>query len=1286
MNICKYILFSVFVSLYNDSYSQNTKLDYARERYTEQLNNDNSHNVLHSRSLKRYAWDCYKLCREFFPKDYELRAEYLNELTIDFKSIDQDYTQNPYWPGDAFADSCLLETHLPKEMIFYVVAYCQFKNYHNNKERFANLMSLCKPLGKFASPIMIEIISESNWVDDVINKYSNDILSAYNKNHVPEEYYIPVYNAMIDEVQDNVQKLKYAKIKLQLFEAIIKKDTDYSSSKSRYLKSFKRYRDRNYLNAVRDICNYTPWDNYVEKAAALKLYAEKTLLYHGKDSKEYGDCLEQMSSHYQTWCINCGKSLNTDNQNVWHEFNIYNQQYQDWLEAAGQLGSRAYNNSVGKHVSISGYHKNDKEEAYNYFWNYVGRVKNKFGEESQEYINALKECSTSVIDKKVVDKEVDRVRIAMLEKDDSDEAKRELADLRAKEGTQQDKIEVLKTIKSPSPQQIMQLASDCNQYGDIDGSIKYWQELLDTCLVMSHGNEEEKRLAAVYSQSGIMQLQMTMQNAGYYDRWWNYASNFIRHYNVDDPQFLNFLLMIVSSCKGDNTSMDYFLKKMDFSLVGDAEQGISLLDEMIGKIKSIDKGSDIYAHILATKADMYCYSQEFDKARQLLDEATSIIDKTKGKESLEHLQYAIYKEIVSAYEQKYDDAIQLALEERKIFEKNNNNDCREYYCLLFRLQTYYSKLKNYDKVLEFGEVLNIENVYTKRTIISQLFPFHVQGPYDNISVFYKELSTLALANAYYHKKESGKSHQIISELIDKTKKSITDNYSAFTRAKQKNMMPWVNILNTYTPLYAYRMPQYDWAKQCYDAALLYKHFSLAADNALKRIIQRSDNPRLKEKLKELEQTRQLFDTANEVTIDSLSRRVTQLEAQLLVDVKRYGDVGEEMDASCYKLQQKLTFKDAAIEFTSCLEEDGQCHYMANIISKGMVKNIYLCTDEELKNANDPYTSKTGYNLIWVPLEEDLSGIENIYFSATGRLHQMGIEYFPVNNEGVLMSDKYNVHRLSSTRELITSYPEDKSNKAFLYGGIEYEWDLRKDEDMSHASIKTDVPNVGDNNRAGFSYLPGTKAEVEIISTELKKNNVSVALFEGMKGTEESVKELSSETIKILHIATHGFYNPKGRRTKFDSLFKDKSQYSSLEDVSMTRSGLLMAGAVNSINSKPKSGVDDGVLTSKEISSLDLTHLDMAVLSACETGLGDIGSEGVFGLQRAFKKAGAHTLLMSLRKVDDNATKILMTNFYNNLQTMSKLKAFREAQKQLRAAENGKYNSPEHWASFIMLDD
>ena len=114
--------------------------------------------------------------------------------------------------------------------------------------------------------------------------------------------------------------------------------------------------------------------------------------------------------------------------------------------------------------------------------------------------------------------------------------------------------------------------------------------------------------------------------------------------------------------------------------------------------------------------------------------------------------------------------------------------------------------------------------------------------------------------------------------------------------------------------------------------------------------------------------------------------------------------------------------------------------------------------------------------------------------------------------------------------------------------------------------------------------------------------------------------------------------------------------------------------------------NDGILTSQEISQLDLRGLDLVVLSACESALGDIDNGGVYGLQRGFKKAGANTILMSLDKVDDEATKLLMVEFYKNLMSgKSKHQSLKAAQHHLRQVENAKYNNPKYWASFIMLD-
>ena len=156
---------------------------------------------------------------------------------------------------------------------------------------------------------------------------------------------------------------------------------------------------------------------------------------------------------------------------------------------------------------------------------------------------------------------------------------------------------------------------------------------------------------------------------------------------------------------------------------------------------------------------------------------------------------------------------------------------------------------------------------------------------------------------------------------------------------------------------------------------------------------------------------------------------------------------------------------------------------------------------------------------------------------------------------------------------------------------------------------------------------------------------------------------------------------------------------------MTRSGLLFAGAQNTFNGvKIPAGVDDGVLTAQEIAQLDLRGLDLLVLSACQTGLGEIKGDGVFGLQRGFKKAGAQTIMMSLWSVSDEATKDLMTRFYTALTNgKTKREAFNQAQQYVKdhdysygyveytdsngktvSGENARKKRP-HWAAFIMLD-
>jgi CHAT domain-containing protein len=181
------------------------------------------------------------------------------------------------------------------------------------------------------------------------------------------------------------------------------------------------------------------------------------------------------------------------------------------------------------------------------------------------------------------------------------------------------------------------------------------------------------------------------------------------------------------------------------------------------------------------------------------------------------------------------------------------------------------------------------------------------------------------------------------------------------------------------------------------------------------------------------------------------------------------------------------------------------------------------------------------------------------------------------------------------------------------------------------------------------------------------NSASEATFRNFEKTKPN----------LLHLATHGYFYPGIKFTSNDLLINN---YSGPNLSPMLRSGIVLAG-VN--NSQGTDSENDGFLTAQEIARLNFSNLDLAVLSACETGLGEaIGSEGVFGLQRAFKLAGAKSLIMSLWKVPDQQTSELMSFFYiNYMNGMTKSQSLKQAQIAMRK----KYKSPFMWGGFILLE-
>ncbi len=229
----------------------------------------------------------------------------------------------------------------------------------------------------------------------------------------------------------------------------------------------------------------------------------------------------------------------------------------------------------------------------------------------------------------------------------------------------------------------------------------------------------------------------------------------------------------------------------------------------------------------------------------------------------------------------------------------------------------------------------------------------------------------------------------------------------------------------------------------------------------------------------------------------------------------------------------------------------------------------------------------------------------------------------------------------------------------------------------------------------IDYLPGSLREVLDIKKSLTDMHHSATVYIGTNATETSVKSLSGKKTDILHLSTHGFYYTESqvkKKEKLHFLFFDDKHRTNYEDKTLMRSGLLMAGAKLTINGQDcPLDTDDGILTAQEISQLNLRDIDFVVLSACDTGIGDImQGEGVFGLQRGFKKAGVKTILMSLWKVSDLTTEILMKELYKNIcNGKSKRESLRLAQKTIREYkdQDGNYlfKDPYYWAGFVMLD-
>ena len=363
--------------------------------------------------------------------------------------------------------------------------------------------------------------------------------------------------------------------------------------------------------------------------------------------------------------------------------------------------------------------------------------------------------------------------------------------------------------------------------------------------------------------------------------------------------------------------------------------------------------------------------------------------------------------------------------------------------------------------------------------------------------------------------------------------------------------------------------------------------------------------------------------------------------------------------------------------------DGKLRLDSALCSNNMIDKDLLYSDSILSN------------FVWGKIDHELEKFdyEDVYFAPDGLLHLFAIEYIREDN-GVCM------HRMTSLARLVDRNKHNISfkSKMLATGGLDYDVtqiEERLNEETNHDAMLLLKQYLQSKNRDAdnpFNYLIGTKVEVDSITcySPFKTDTTTIQ-------TEQQLKQnINNKTYNILHLSTHGYtldvvvpFVPEALR---DSVTEDKSLLSS---------GIALTGANIAYKNE---GCEDGIISAREFCEMDMSNIELIVLSACQTGLGRFSDEGPAGLVRGLKKAGVGTLIVSLWSVSDEATMLFMKHLYKaiseqsspdihaafnaariNFSKESKLMRSFDPKKMKAVRYEYSYNQPRYCNSFILID-
>ncbi|MCX7636963.1 MAG: CHAT domain-containing protein [Cyclobacteriaceae bacterium] len=721
------------------------------------------------------------------------------------------------------------------------------------------------------------------------------------------------------------------------------------------------------------------------------------------------------------------------------------------------------------------------------------------------------------------------------------------------------------------------------------------------------------------------------------------------------------------------------------------------------------------AILLNNKAMLYQSMGRYEEAVNLMNQAlksAEIAPKKmfQGKKSFDNRKFQANLAFIYQVSGNYTDAENNFLAIKKVFENRGQTRSTEYAGLLNQLGILYIQMGKMDKVEElFKKSLDIykrrfteNNIYFAK-VTNDLGNFYrLSGRYADaereinkaLSIRENLLGTSHpdyinskenLALVYWKTERLDKAYMAYRDVMDKTIDFINSYFPPMSEAEKTSY--WDITAPRFQRFFSFAIEAYPQlphvAQDFFDYQMATKALLLNSTSKVKEAILNSNDQQLirdytewiglKEELARMYSMTKEQLKEQKIDLAALERKANAMEKSLSERSTLFSSGYSTQKVSFTQIRDLLTDTEVVVDmvrvrgFNQDFTPDSR--YVALILTKGMElpKLVVLENGNQLetrylkyyntvmqKMLPDEYT----YDQFWARLDAEVAGKKVIYFSPDGVYNQINLNTLRKPGGDYLLN-RYDIIIAGNTRDLI-GWKQRKAGTAsrrdaVLLGFPDYQTD--------------EVPP-----------LPGTKVELETVSKVLKPSGYQVTQYMAAEASEKNLKSVKGPF--ILHIATHGYFLKDVDESE-GSVFGVNAENATHNP--LLRSGLILAGAGKAISgaaSADMSSNDNGILTAYEAMNMNLEGTALVVLSACETGLGDVkAGEGVYGLQRAFLVAGADALVMSLWKVDDAATQQLMSSFYTNLIKLgNRQRAFKQAQLQLMT----KYKEPYYWGAFVMM--